>query len=283
MRYRTAVLSVVIGLALIVMFCYKAGMSVWVAYALFAIYFALITAITRMRAELGVPEHDLHYVGSSEILAGVFGGRRLGPRNLTMFSFFWSLDRAHYSDIMPHQLEAFKLANKTRMEGKQLVLAMAVAAIAGLFSLFWLLLHISYRVGVAINARGNIWFGIEAFGRLERWLNNPTPADRGTLQFLMIGLLFTFFLAFMRNRFIWWPFHPAGYAVSNSWGMNVIWFPLFISWIIKFLILTYGGLKVHRRTLPFFFGIILGEFTIGSLWTIIGLLFGINTYVFFPY
>jgi hypothetical protein len=59
-------------------------------------------------------------------------------------------------------------------------------------------------------------------------------------------------------RFIWWSLHPAGFAVSSSWSMNVLWSSIFISWAIKFAILKIGGLKLHRQSIPFFLGLILG-------------------------
>ncbi|MGB9597747.1 MAG: DUF6784 domain-containing protein [Candidatus Poribacteria bacterium] len=47
-----------------------------------------------------------------------------------------------------------------------------------------------------------------------------------------------------------------------------------------FNVLKYGGLKAFRNAIPFFLGLILGEFVVGSLWTIIGVIFGIQTYAF---
>ena len=55
----------------------------------FLIYFALALAITRMRAELGTPIHDLHFTGPDWILAEGFGTRALDPRTLTSFSMFF--------------------------------------------------------------------------------------------------------------------------------------------------------------------------------------------------
>ncbi|MBM3212063.1 hypothetical protein FJZ33_07580 [Candidatus Poribacteria bacterium] len=74
----------------------------------------------------------------------------------------------------------------------------------------------------------------------------------------------------MRVKFFWWPFHPAGYAVSSSWSMNVFWFSIFLSFFIKWIILKSGGIKLHRQAIPFFLGLILGEFIVGSVWSIIG-------------
>jgi hypothetical protein len=58
--------------------------------------------------------------------------------------------------------------------------------------------------------------------------------------------------------------------------------PLLIAWIIKTLLLRYGGLRAYRRALPFFLGIILGECILGSLWTLIGIALDVPTYSFWP-
>jgi len=62
--------------------------------------------------------------------------------------------------------------------------------------------------------------------------------------------------------------------------MNLVWFVFFIAWAIKISILRYGGLRAYRRATPFFLGLILGEFTVGSIWTIIGIIFDIPSYAF---
>ncbi len=81
-------------------------------------------------------------------------------------------------------------------------------------------------------------------------------------------------------RFVWWSFHPAGFAISTSWGMNVPWGCLFMSWLIKLIILKYGGPVKYRMISPLFLGLILGEFTIGSTWSIIGIIAGVPPYGF---
>jgi hypothetical protein len=84
-------------------------------------------------------------------------------------------------------------------------------------------------------------------------------------------------------KFLWWPFHPAAYAAaSGSWAINYIWFSLFFAWIVKLLLLKFGGLSAHRKAIPFFLGLILGEFVVGSLWTILGASLNIVTYGILP-
>lgn len=93
-------------------------------------------------------------------------------------------------------------------------------------------------------------------------------------------MAFTLLLAAMKRRFLWWPLHPIAYPLGLSWTMNWLWFPLFISWAAKWLILKYGGLKAHRQARPFFIGLILGEYVVGSILSIVSLIFDVPTYVF---
>jgi hypothetical protein len=56
------------------------------------------------------------------------------------------------------------------------------------------------------------------------------------------------------------------------------WNYSFISWLVKLIILRYGGIKSHRRAIPIFLGLILGDYTVGAIWSIIGAITGIPTY-----
>ena len=59
-----------------------------------------------------------------------------------------------------------------------------------------------------------------------------------------------------------------------------IWFGPLIAGSLKWLVFRYGGLPTYRRTVPFFLGIILGEFVIGGIWSLIDVFWGIPTYSF---
>ncbi len=51
--------------------------------------------------------------------------------------------------------------------------------------------------------------------------------------------------------------------------------------MIKGIILKYGGIKTYRLMMPFFLGLILGEFASAGLWVIIDGLTGITGHVIF--
>jgi hypothetical protein len=63
--------------------------------------------------------------------------------------------------------------------------------------------------------------------------------------------------------------------------MNVFWFSILVSSIAKWSIMKHGGLQTHRKAVPFFLGLILGEFFVGSLWGLIGISTGRPMYRFF--
>ncbi|MBI1925808.1 hypothetical protein HYR99_16360 [Candidatus Poribacteria bacterium] len=276
LSYRWALVGLLSGWLFLLFFCVRAGMSFWVVVSFFMLYFGISTAITRMRAELGPPTHELTPMNAGHILVDVFGTRRLGSANLTPISFFWFFNRSYRNHPMPIQLEAFKMAERTGINVKRLTWAMMLAAVVAVPVSFWALLHISYREGGA-PGRG---FAFESLNRLQAWVAFPTSPDAAAIGFMGLGMVFTFLLMAMRMRFLWWPCHPAGYALSTNFGVDYIWFCLVISSAAKAVILRYGGLKTHRKAVPFFLGLILGEFTVGSFWSALSVLLQTRTYTF---
>jgi len=215
-------------------------------------------------------------------LVTILGTRRLGPSILTVFSLYHWFNRTYASHPMPHQLEGFQMAENAGFNFKKLPFAIMIATAFGALAFFVMLLQTYYKLGAASGKCGywTLGFGIETFNRLQWWVSYPTQTNYFSIIFMIIGFAFALFLMIMRMRFLWWTFHPLGYAVANSWGMLHIWFPLFLSSVAKWLVLKLWGIKAYRRVIMFFLGLILGEFIIGGLWNIVGIIFNIPTYQF---
>jgi hypothetical protein len=167
---------------------------------------------------------------------------------------------------MPHQLEGFKIAERAGLNNRRLLIAMIIAVIVGVYVSSWAFLHTSYKLSATANWRPRF-----AFDRLQGWLTYHSPPDYPAVGAMLGGLALTACLWAMRMRFLWWRLHPAGYTVSGTWAMNHFWLSIFVSWLAKAVILRQGGLKVHRRAIPLFLGVILGDFIVGGLWSIIGI------------
>ena len=282
--YRNALLGITGGMAFLVFFCLRAGMDIWILPLYFGIYFILWTTITRIRAQLGPPVHDFWSYTTGKtwghpdmMLVPFFGTRSLGANNLTMFSFFWGLFKGYRGGPAPHQLEGFKLAEQGHIDNRRLFWAILLASVVGIISCLWVLMYFSYQVG----APGVHYYGGVYFNKyLPRWLSHPQTTDYTTIVAMGAGGLFATFLVVMQRGFLKWPFHPVGYVLSGSWTMNLVWFVFLIGWFLKFIILKQGGFQAYRSARPFFFGLILGEFTIGTVWTIVGVLFDQPSYAF---
>lgn len=283
--YRWAVLGAAAGMAGMIIFGWRAGMPLWASVAFFLILIALLLSVTRMRAELGPPAHDLHWGGPDEMIPAVLGTQAIGPRGLTAFSLFEWMTRAFRSHPLPHTLEGFRIGERAGLDGRGLFYAMAFAGVLGALSGFWGMLHIGYSYGMgSAKIRGpGLIFGREPYERLASWLEKPRTPSVGSATAIGVGIAFSLSMLAIRSTFPKWPFHPVGYAVSSSWSMNLLWMPMFIAWVVKGLILRYGGLRLFRLWLPFFLGLILGEYVTGSIWSLGGILTGRNTYVFWPY
>ena len=272
--YRTMLLLFIISLAGLLLFCYVAGMSLWVALIFYALFYLLAIALGRVRAELGPPYHELIRINPRQLMVGMFGSRVLGARNLTVMTFLYGFNRCNRAHPMPAQLESLKIGERTGMKSSKLVMAMAVAIGVGAIATFWSYLWIAYHYGVSTHLRG--WIrgsGWESFNPLQNWLQYSQGTDFRFMGFMGGGLAFVFFLYMMRTRFLWWPLHASGYVLSGaSWGgMIYFWFPVMVSWLVKFLLLKYGGIGTYRKAIPFFLGLILGEYLPRSLFSILSL------------
>jgi hypothetical protein len=273
MSYRVAILLFLACFTVAVVFWIKAGMTPLIAVLFFIIYFCLSIAVTRMRAELGSPAHDLHFAGPEQIITRALGSELLPKRVLTAFAICWGFNRAYRSHPMPHQLEGFKLARDVGYSYKSLMLAMLLFGFWGSLCAFWALLDVYYRLGAA-SAKivgPSVWFGWEPYNRLAALLRAPTKPDNVGTAFVAVGFAFTMFLMTLRGRASFMPFHPVGLAVSSSWAMNWMWGAIMLGWLAKASILHFGGLQAFKGWMPFFIGLVMGEYIVGSVCNIMGI------------
>ena len=81
-------------------------------------------------------------------------------------------------------------------------------------------------------------------------------------------------LTWLRQRFLWWPLHPIGFPIMTSWLIDWMWFSVFFAWLIKVVVLKYGGASMFTRSRHFFLGIIVGRMLITGVWLVIDFLTG---------
>ncbi|MGC8668226.1 MAG: DUF6785 family protein [Chthonomonadales bacterium] len=280
-QMRLPILGAMAGFFGLVLFFHAAGLSIWVCVAAFAIYLATALAITRMRAELGPPAHDLHNGGPDYVLTMALGTRAFSAQELSILTYFYWFNRAYRSLAMPAQLEAFKIGERKAIPPRTVAVTLTLASVAGILTGYWALYTLGYVRGAEARMAPHFTgFGWEAFNRLASWISVPRGRDAAAMAAIGIGGSATLALHILRMRFTWWPLHPLGLAVSGSWSMNTIWLPMLIAWVCKVCVLRYGGLRSYRTALSFFYGLILGDYLTGCAWPIVGWLLGTTTYSF---
>jgi hypothetical protein len=181
---------------------------------------------------------------------------------------------------MPHELEAIKMSDMTGMRSRDMSKAIMIATAVGIVAALWILIHTYYQIGAGWVTTYSYarMFGNESYPRLAGWLESPKGPDWVILGNIGAGAVVAIILAAIRSRFIGWPFHPIGYALAPT--LNQMWMAVMLAWLIKLLILRYTGRRGYHAALPFFLGLMLGDFTMGMIWTLISVVFKVATYNF---
>ena len=283
LSYRVAFFGALISFSFLLFWLMRAGLSLF--YSLFFVFVFLVFSLvlSRMRAEGGltwihVPDHP------SNIAVSALGVSGVGERNLTILSALKFLEVDGRGYLMPSLVEGLKFADPQAKKGWIFSLAIWLAIIACILVAVPTTLHLYYLHGAG-SAKADRWrveSGVWAFRELASWLNVPPQPNPQRFAYSAIGLIFTLFLGFMRIRFPWWPFHPLGYAVSNTMSMNFLWFSFFWGWLFKTTALKVGGLKTYRKALPFFLGLIMGEVIGNGFWAILQAIFGFHGFAYNP-
>ena len=277
LSYRSAVITLGICLLLLAIFCIRGGMSLWAFAIYISIYLMIVVGLTRMRAELGPPIHAIGYLTPQYMMISLLGTRRLRPGNLTMLSLMNWLSGASYASFrthpMPDQLEAFKLAERTGIRNRTMFGVLVIASLVGILSSLILYPYAIYREGVAAGSEQIHAGGADTYNFLSSWLVNPKPTDWLATSVLGAAFAANLGIMFLRSRFVWCPLHPAGYVIGVAPGTtDVIWFPLLLAMVAKWLILKHGGINAYRKAVPFFIGLVLGEALMGCFWPLLSLI-----------
>ena len=293
-RQETTLAAVLLtmGSAGLFAFCWTAGMEPTIVVIFFVLYFLISIAITRMRAELGPPAHDLHNIGPHQQIVRFIGAARMNsteldpkyPTTLAMFGFMNFFNRAYRGNPMPHGMEGFRIAERLKMDNRRYLVAMGLALALGTVCGFFSMLWVFNKYGASAQALGpGEWFGRETWDKVNVWFTAPQPHQLEPTYAILVGLATGLGLAALRMNLTWWPFHPVGYAVSGSWSMDQLWLCVMVAWLIKALLLKYGGAKAYKPAIPFFVGLMMGDFMVGSFWQIYGIVMETQVYHFWPY
>jgi len=280
MSARLAVFGFAAGFLALSAFIWSSGGSWWLPVAFLAVYLLLMVTLSRVRAETAVLSSELVWINPQSMITVLSGTTALSKMDLAHVGMLSWFNGDYRAAAMPHQLEAFVGLRRAGGRLSPLVSALMVAAAVGIVAaLVWDLQL--YYVNGAAGGNVNSWRiskGSEPWDNLQHALHDPKAANGTALGAMAAGAAIVFLLSALRTRFVGFPLHPAAFALNMSFANDFFWGDLFIAWLIKSCVLRYGGIKLYRQALPFFLGLILGDYVTGSVWSLIGMAFHLSLF-----
>lgn len=280
-RPRSALLGFLLGFGFLLAFAVSGGMRFVTSFALLALSLLYMAAATRLRAEIGNAWLFGPQVDPNTIVTTTLGTAALKPKELTVMAFLRNITTFDLRCLpMPHQLDAIKFARSVGLSIRKLHWALVAGSLLAAPFAFVSVVKVLYQLGAAAKADAwRVYMGRQPFNQLEGYLRQPINPDWREIAAIGFGFAFTVGLTALRAHLLSLPFHPFGYAIANTATMNKTWLPFMIAWAVKSFVLRYFGARVYRLLIPFFVGLILGDFLHGGLWTVVGC-FVPNFYVY---
>lgn len=272
---RAAVLGFLGGYLALCAFVWSSGGSWWLPVVFFGLYLMIMITLSRIRAETAVLCTEIGWISPQALLSATLGSAsfaRMDLAHMGMLSWFNSDYRAAG---MPHELEALVGVGRARGSLRPLLGVLLLAAVVAMVSALVWDLQMYYANGADT---GNVmrWRVLDKANQpwndLGHWLHDPQAGKSSAVTGMAAGFAITCLLTVLRSRFVGFALHPAAYVLNTSFANDFFWCDMFGAWLIKSLVLRYGGLGLYRQAMPFFLGLILGDFVTGAAWSIAGTL-----------
>lgn len=258
---RWAFVGLVASMVGLGLFGMAVGLPFLLVIAYLGVFYMFSIALTRMRAQLGPPSHEMAFMGPNQLLADVSLMQQMSETQITrLANLFLVTNRIHRSHPMPYSLEAYKMGEVLKVGGKVIFWVVIAGTLAGI--VFGQMAHI-YR-GYMQGAPPN-WY--DAPASVREFVDNRRPINIAAIAALLSAFTSVLVMDFIRFRVPGFPLHPAGYALSMNFGVDYFWFGLIIALTVKIFVQRYYGLKGYQQLRLVAVGIILAEFLAEGFWS----------------
>ena len=256
--YRTAVVGLLMGLVLVAAWMHRLGMN-WLTVFVYGLGFvAVYLGVGKIVAQCG-----LIYVRAPitphTFVSYTLGPEAIGPAGLIAIAStfaIWCDNKPVLSTAMVH---THRVGGEIRGRPRVLTVGTALACVVAFSLALYLTLHICYTKGGVTTGCWEIRGGnITFFTQYVRKIRNPEGPDWTRLTHLGVGAVVMLALSFVKYRFVWWPVHPVGFCFAGGWAISSCAFTIFVTWLIKGILLKVGGMTLFRKARPFFLGLLLG-------------------------
>ena len=272
LSYRAALLGWVGAVAVLFAWLWGIGIPPLGAAIFLVFAFTVYLAITRVVVEGGVAVFYTPLVASEAALSAV-GTSVYGPSGIAglLFTRVFCNDLLNFP--MPHIAHGLRLIGPVGERRRLLFWGLLLAILAGMASGLWMVLKLAHVHG-AINL-SNVHFV-----SLATWVSDyaadriRNPSGPSALGWTHggIGGLVMLLLLLARQKVPWWPLHPIGFPISSTFRWMA--FNALLAWLIRLPVQRFGGAAAYRATVPFFIGLVLGQFAAYGLFWIVDAITG---------
>ncbi len=277
LSYRISFWGFIAGFILLMVWLRIAGMSFWASFLLLSLAFIFWFGLTRVISEGGLATVVPPSIASSQLVSAV-GSNALGPDNMVGLAMSYTYHGDLRTFPASSTMHSAKITDEFgKCSLKPFFWAMMIALFIGFTVSSLMVLYMAYNVG-GLNLHAAFFKGMNPapFNYIADYLKNPSSPNVTGWIARAIGAACLLVLSFMHSRFIWWPLHPLGFTVGMVWLVNHLWLSIFLAWFIKTLILRYGGARTYDGAKPFFYGLILGQYSAAVIWFIIDIFTGMK-------
>lgn len=260
-------------------------------------------AAARVRAETGLPTHHSSYEYTKfPMVFGLTGAT--GAKTYALFVNIVFLPMTLLFRTLGQHLENIELARRNKLKYKTIAVAGLVAFLVALsvgmlsFLAFSHYYGSEFYAGADAGVSGQGPTNSQGLAHYPLWvahflgevgLDQFTEPHWVRIHFILIGAGVLLLLTFLRNRFLRFPFHPLGYmllllSVYYEWvspyykgGSGIVketswlWGSVLVAWVVKKLVVKYGGMYSYKRAKPFFIGLVVGAVMCIFAWNCVDL------------
>ena len=272
--YRTAVVGFLFSLVFVAAWLFDSGMPLVVLPLFLATCLIFYVMITRVIATAGIATARAPMIASFVVIS-TLGSSIIGAKGIVALALTYPWQSEMRIFPMIACANGLKLAETVRGPKRRLFWAMALALVISVIGATVSFIFLGYSHG-AVNLHTGFTGGLaqRPYHDLGFYFLNATYPNVRGLIFTGVGAAVEGFLIAAQHRLHWWPLHPLGFIIGSGWLTHTLWFSVCLAWLLKLIIMKYGGMTGYLATRPFFIGMILGQATAAGLWLVIDGLIG---------
>jgi len=283
MSYRVAVLCLAACTCFMAVWLIVTGLEAWQAAMFLVLMLAIFLALTRLVTEAGLPT-SMTPMCAGDFMVGLLGTHAFSHRNLVGLGLTYPYHSEMRTSMMALCANGLKVFHETvRTRRRRIIWGLLAAVVLSYAGSMFLMIYFPYQ-------RGGANLDTFAFGNAakyswqdaERRIKEPHGPVWKAYPWMMGGAAVMAVLLAACRYVPGWPLHPIGIITSFHWAGRVMFSSALFMWIVKGLLLRYGGPWLFRRVKPFFVGLVLGEVMAAGVWATLDVFTGAHGNVVTP-